>query len=293
MHRPQKAATRTCAAVLKLGVLVALAAGGAAPACVSPACAATTGTINMQFDGYAHGLIVLKVAGTLELTQGGYSGQLTLRTAGMINWLSHMDSNSQVLGHFQGADVVPQRYDSAGTARGVYREMHVGFPAGKPVIERQVPPVDDQHTLVPPSDAAGAIDTLSAMALLVRRVGAGGTCDGNLRLFDGRRLTALTAHTVGKEMLPPSPKTHFDGQALRCDFEGTRLAGFARADDMAQQRKPRHGSAWLAPIVPGAPPVPVRVTFDNKVLGSVTLYLTSVTGGPGAIAQNATGSAGQ
>jgi len=293
MHSLQKAATRTRAAYPPLAILLALAAGGVSTACVSPACAATTGTINMQFDGYAHGLIVLKVAGTLELTQGGYSGQLTLRTAGMINWLSHMDSNSQVLGRFQGTDVAPLRYDSAGTARGVYREMHVGFAAGNPIIEHQVPPADDQHTPVPPSDTAGAIDTLSAMALLIRRIGAGGTCDDTLHLFDGRRLTALTAHTVGKEMLPPSPKTHFDGQALRCDFEGTRLAGFAKADDMAKQRKPRHGSAWLASIVSGAPPVPVRVTFDNNVLGSVTLYLTSVSGGPGAIAQNGNGSQGQ
>jgi hypothetical protein len=35
-------------------------------------------------------------------------------------------------------------------------------------------------------------------------------------------------------------------------------------------------------MVPGAPPVPVKVIFENKILGEVTLYLTSVTGGPGA-----------
>ena len=41
-------------------------------------------------------------------------------------------------------------------------------------------------------------------------------------------------------------------------------------------RKPRHGTAWLAAVLPGAPPVPVRVAFDNKLLGQVMLYLTSV-----------------
>jgi hypothetical protein len=32
--------------------------------------------------------------------------------------------------------------------------------------------------------------------------------------------------------------------------------------------------------------VPVKVIFENKILGRVTLYLTAVTGGPGtAVAQ--------
>jgi hypothetical protein len=39
-------------------------------------------------------------------------------------------------------------------------------------------------------------------------------------------------------------------------------------------------------MVPGAPPVPVKVIFENRILGHVTLYLTSVTGGPvSAVAQ--------
>jgi hypothetical protein len=254
-----------------------------------PAAAATAGSISMKYDGYAHGLIVLKVDATLTLTTGSYAGRLKLRTAGMINWLAHMDSDSQVRGAFQGSQAVPAHYDSAGTARGVYREMHIGYRGGNPVIEQQTPPVDDQHTPVPPADTAGSIDTMSAMALLVHRVGQDGTCDGALRLFDGRRLTALTARGGGEVTLPASAKTHFNGEALRCDFEGIRLAGFARADDMAAQQRPRHGSAWLASIVPGAPPVPVRVTFENKVLGNVTLYLTEVSGSPGPVAQNGAG----
>ncbi len=286
MNPPHHGAPRRARSAVScsLAAALALAAGN-----VEPARASTAGTISMAYDGYAHGLIVLKVDATLTLTPGSYDGRLKLRTSGIINWLAHMDSDSRVRGEFRGRQVLPTHYDSAGTARGVFREMHIGYRGGNPVIEQQTPPADDLHTPVPPSDTVGSIDTMSAIALLVRRVGQDNSCDGTLRLFDGRRLTALTARTGGKVTLPPSAKIHFNGDALRCDFDGTRLAGFARADNIQQQQRPRHGSAWLAPIVPGAPPVPVRVTFENKVLGDVTLYLTEVSGSPGPVAQNGVG----
>ena len=43
------------------------------------------------------------------------------------------------------------------------------------------------------------------------------------------------------------------GQTLRCDFEGRELAGFLFGQDDPEHRTPLHGSAWLAPVLPGAP----------------------------------------
>jgi hypothetical protein len=216
-------------------------------------------------------------------------GSLSMQYEGLINWLSHMDNQSDVRGHFAGADPVPDHYDSAGTAHGAYKTMQIAYRHGNPAIEQQTPFPDPSRTTVPPGQTPGTIDDLSAIALLVHRVGDSSNCDGSLKLFDGRRLTALTAHTAGTETIRPSSRSRYGGSALRCDFEGTRTAGFLKADDEAQQRRPRRGSAWLASILPGAPPVPIRVTFDNNVLGSVTLYLTDVTGTPGPVAQNLTG----
>jgi hypothetical protein len=254
-----------------------------------PAAAAPSGTLSMQFDGYAHGLIVLKMNGSLALTNSGYSGRLTLRTVGLVNLFSHMDSDSQARGYFRGDDVAPEQFDSTGITRGAARAMHIAYTAGAPHITQQEPPVDETRTPVPPQDTAGSIDTLSAIALLMHRAAEHGTCDGAVHMFDGRRLTDLKAHTAGQDTPSPSQKTKFNGPALRCDFDGVRLAGFARADDEAQQRLPRHGTAWLAPVVAGAPPVPVRVAFQNKVLGQVTLYLTDASFSPSPVAQNAGG----
>jgi hypothetical protein len=262
-----------------------LAALALASAAVAPASAAQTGSFNVQYDGYAHGLIALKMSAQLTLTPNAYSGELSFHTAGMVAWMVHSVSDSTVRGLFKDGQVEPQHFDSKGNLRGVDRVTHIGYRDGNPVIEQILPPPGDERTLVPADQTLHTIDTLSAIAMLVRHVAATGTCDGRAMVFDGHRLTDLKAITVGQETLPPSQKTHFNGQALRCDFEGNQLGGFMKDQDEAKLRQTKHGSAWLAPLVPGAPPVPVRVVFEHPALGQVTLYLTQVSGSPGAVAQ--------
>jgi hypothetical protein len=145
--------------------------------------------------------------------------------------------------------------------------------------------VEQERTTIPQADTLHTIDTLSALAMLIREVGQSGTCSGSVTTFDGRRLARQTARQTGEEVLAADSRSIFAGRALRCDFEGTQLGGFVRNQDEGTLRKPRHGTAWLANLLPGAPPVPVKVIFENNILGQVTLYLTAVSGGPAAIAQ--------
>jgi hypothetical protein len=251
--------------------------------------AATTGTLSATYDGYAHGVIALRLTASFDFTPSGYSGRLEFHTAGMLGWVNHTESDSQVAGRFTATTppmAAPTRYDSTGLLHGTQRVTHMTYKDGMPVIEAQSPPAEQERTPVPPAQTAHALDTLSAIALLIRQAGATGKCDGSVTAFDGRRLTALVAHTAGDATLPPERKFNFDGNTLRCDFVGTQLAGFIKTQDEAQLRRPRHGTAWLAPLVPGAPPVPVKVMFEHQALGMVTMYLTSVSGSSGAVAQN-------
>jgi hypothetical protein len=251
----------------------------------APANAAQTGSFDVDYDGYSHGLIALKMSASLNLTPNAYSGRLAFNTAGMVAWMVHSVSDSTVQGQFKDGQAAPIRFDSTGNLRGVDRVTHITYRDGNPVIQQISPPPGQERTLVPADQTLHTIDTLSAIAMLVRRVAATGKCDGTAMVFDGHRLTDLKAVTVGQETLPPSPKTHFNGQALRCDFDGNQLGGFMKNQDEAKLRQTKHGTAWLAPIVPGAPPVPVRIVFEHPALGQVTLYLTQVSGSPGAVAQ--------
>jgi hypothetical protein len=72
----------------------------------------------------------------------------------------------------------------------------------------------------------------------------------------------------------------FSGKALRCDFVEHVQAGFLMGDDETRGR-PLRGSAWLAQVVPGAMPLPVRLTLETGWFGDATLYLTQA--GPGQL----------
>jgi hypothetical protein len=250
----------------------------------SPALAAETGSFAAEYEGFSHGLLVIKMSAELTLTQAGYSGRLAYHTAGMVGWMIHNAIDTTVTGRFHGDIAVPISFDSSGDLRHDPRVVRMHYADGSPVIDTLIPAVDPERLPVPPELTAHTVDTLAAIASLIRQIGDKGTCDGQVTAFDGRRVTKLTAHTVGDETLPKTGRSIFAGQALRCDFDGDQLAGFMRNENMDTQKRTRHGIAWLAQAVPGGPPVPVKVNFENKVLGQVTLYLTKVSGAPGPVA---------
>ena len=253
-----------------------------------------TGAWSVQYDGFAHGLLVLKMRASLSFSQSAYAGALTFHTAGMVAWMVHDIDDSHVQGQFvRGGEedtamdrAMPSAFDSVGNLRGTDRVTRMTYRDGSPVIGTLTPDVALERTAVPPASTAHTIDNLSAIAMLVRQVADTGRCDGNAMLFDGRRLTSLTARTIGTQDLPRTDRSIFAGDALRCDFQGNQLAGFKKDESEAGQRRTKYGNAWLASVLPHAPPVPVRVVFDNKVLGQVTLYLTSAQPPSPSVAQN-------
>ncbi len=254
----------------------------------------TTGAWTVQYDGFSHGLLVLKMRASLRFGPAAYDGTLSFHTAGMISWMVHSTDDSQVQGQFVRGDeggaapdrVAPSSFVSIGNLRGVDRVTRMTYANGAPVIGTLTPDVNLERTPVAPASTVRTIDTLSAIAMLVRQVGDTGRCDGGTMIFDGRRLTSLTARTVGTQTLPRTDRSIFAGDSLRCDFQGNQLAGFKKDESEADQRKTKFGNAWLASVVPNAPPIPVRVIFDNKVLGQVTLYLTAAGAPTGVVAQN-------
>ncbi len=225
-----------------------------------------------RFAVWAGPLNVMVITATMDVQPDRYAVRIDYHTAGAFGLLVHSQMDTTASGRFVNGRAVPTQFFAAGHLRGALRVMQIDYPAGEPVI-RQLVPLDDHRDPVPPAEQQGTIDTLSAMAQLVRQVNETGRCEGRINTFDGRRIALLEASTAGIQDLPRDSRSVFSGPALRCDVVGHVLAGFKRDADYAEMHRPQIGSAWFARLAPGGPMTLVRAAFKTPFFGQATLYL--------------------
>ncbi len=231
--------------------------------------------VQAHYAAYSTGLNVLRLDVEFAVNPRDYRVHVVYRTVGTVGMLIHAEQDTVVEGTFAGDRPAPRRFFSYGHMRGRPRVTQIDYPRGQPEIRTLTPPNEEEREPVAAADQAGTVDSLSAMAQLVRQVNATGRCEGRSRTYDGRRLAELSARTAGQETLEPTGRSSFAGAALRCDFEGRQLAGFRLDADRTAAQHPRRGSAWFAAATPGGPLIPVRMQFETDMIGSVTMYLAT------------------
>lgn len=247
----------------------------------SPALAGDEGAVHASYDTYAVGLHVADVEAGFGLGPWSYQMQLVYRTTGLVGVFYQGHQVNTVRGSWQEGEPAPVEFFGDGFWRGRHRVTLIDYAHGEPLVRSLEPPNEAERQPVPSDLRTNTIDTLSALAELMRRVAMSDRCETTVHTYDGRRVTEVTAHTVGTETLAPTGRSMFSGRALRCDFEGRMLAGFLLGDSDEAHRRPLHGSAWMAPAVPGKPPMPVRMVFETNWFGDATMYLTNA--GPGEL----------
>lgn len=222
----------------------------------------------------ALGMQVMEVRVTYDTSDRGYALSFASRLRGVAGVMGDARQQTTANGAWTGAGVQPARYDANGVWRGEPRRTVVEWQGTQPVIRALVPPETGEREAVPAERQRGAVDSLSAVARLMRQVGRDGRCDATGEVFDGRRLTTMTARTVGWVQLPPA-RGEWSGRALRCEFEGRLVAGFHRDNNGPEARQPTPGTAWFGEAVAGMPPIPVRVESQTRWFGTMTARLVS------------------
>jgi hypothetical protein len=238
--------------------------------------------LHLRYAVYAAGVNVVDIDSRLDLFAKRYRIDLAYHTVGVLSLISHNQIESFAEGSLSGQGPQPLRFASWGTLRGTPRRTVIDYINGQPLLREQVPENDNDRELVPVSMQRGTMDTLSAIVTLVREVSEKGRCDGQSETFDGRRLLQISSRTVGEEKLGTEDRSSFSGTALRCDFTGRQLAGFQPDDEAEERAKVHRYQAWLAPLTPGGPRLPVRVVFETRFFGNATAYLTGASGGADA-----------
>lgn len=235
--------------------------------------------VRLSYDTYAAGIEVMQLQAFFGLGPWNYQLDVNYHTTGLVGIFYRGHQVNTVRGIWENDSPEPIEFFGEGVWRGKPRRTRIDYDHGQPEIKDLAPPQESEREPVPHDLQTHAVDTLSALAQLMRKVEHSHSCDTSVRTFDGRRVLEVAAHTAGPEKLDATSRSAFRGEALRCDFEGRELAGFLFGENDAEHRQPLKGSAWLAPMLPGAPPLPVRIAFQTRWFGWATMYLTEAADG--------------
>ena len=209
-----------------------------------------------------------------------YHIDLDYHTTGLVGLLYRGRQTNTVRGVWEDERAEPSEFFGEGVWRGRRRRTLIGYTHGLPQIKELSPPQESEREPVPPDLQLHTMDTLSALAQLMRRVQRRDICETAVHTYDGRRVLEIVAHTGGPERLEPDPPLHLQRASAALRLRGARTGRLpVRAND-PEHHTPLHGSAWLAPVLAGAPPLPVRIAFQTRWFGWATMYLTAATERP-------------
>jgi len=243
------------------------------PLCLTLASApAGAEAVFVRYEIRTAGLAIMQVEALLDLGGPRYRILTRLHTTGLAGILLSGEQVTLAEGAWQGAEPMPLTFRLEGRWRGNLRRVVMDYaPPGQPRLRTVEPPNEAEREIVPEGLQRGTTDALSALAKLARNVALTGRCDGEAAVFDGRRRADYRVRTAGIERL--TAEGAFGGEALRCAFEGRVIAGFRRSEDPEEAREPQYGTAWLARVLPGSPPLPVRIEVPSRWFGTIRVVL--------------------
>jgi hypothetical protein len=257
-----------------LGVLWPWAPSEARPAFVP-------GTLDLEYEITASGFVLARTRFTLVLDADAFDFKLTVEPGGVPSIFTSFKLRSQADGLKTGALIAPRRYRSQYLKQDrLHRSVKIDYGGNdiSAVLADPTPKEDKRPPLTEPL-AAGTLDPLSAALVLLQEVAASGRCQGARQVYDGRRLFRVQVREpTGLIPIAGQPVSLDRPQKskLLCRVAIGRIAGF-REKEIVRQRYPELLLAELAPAVPGAPWVPVRLTVEAPETGFGTKAATLVS----------------
>ncbi|MCG5239258.1 DUF3108 domain-containing protein [Azospirillum doebereinerae] len=261
----------------------ALAAALAGLLSVQPG-TASAAPVSATYRVHVGGVAVLDVAATLEMTGVAYKMEVKAQTDGFLGRMFPWQTVSRSEGAVRPDRLVPARHSQSSVFRGKPRSVTLEYDGqGNVAATVLPPPEEDDREPVPDAQKRGAYDPLSGFLAVLTAAARGEACTRSLPVYDGRRRYDMIFEDVGPRLVGASRYSVFAGAARQCRVSYRPVAGYGknppsgafwRRESGPSERPP--ADLWLAPVVPGEPPLPVRLETESD-LGAVVIHLTGVT----------------
>jgi len=230
-------------------------------------------TVKLSYDAYAGPFYVMSATVEMKLEGGQYRIATSSKTEGFAAWMFSWRSQVLTEGRRDNGVLMPLRHQVQSYWQDSDRLLRLRYDDNSPVVEEMVPPPDQsKRDRVPEFLRGNTVDPLTMTANLVLDMAQGGGCEGNYRVFDGRRRYDMNiVHGVADELQEDSSAV-YSGAAQTCALHLNRIAGFWKKKSKVGQRL-LAPTLWMASPLEGAPPVPVKFEAVSSY-GSFRVHLT-------------------
>ncbi len=229
--------------------------------------------LELTYDVYVYGLYAMRWQVARAQDGSLYELGFQAHPDGPASLFSRVHIQAQAVGRTGDTQIVPQSYHSRYTKRAM-RQVRITYGSeGRSLTASADPSANEEERPEVPAEAiADAIDPLNGAYALLQDIADTGTCDGAMRMFDGRRLFAVALRTdvaAAEEGIAGK-----DYATLRCRMELKRIAGF-KPKELRKKRFPDSIAIEFAPIGPGGTYLPARMSVQHRV-GPVRIELAEV-----------------
>ena len=260
--------------VAKASALGLLLVGGGIAATPFAGAVSTPQTV-VRYFVYAHGLHVMTINSAYRLSGNQYSVAVQIKTGGLLQLFMKTNINIRAQGHFYNSGMPePESYESAGWSRGKNRHLSIAYKQDMPDVQAMEPVETDREQILP-DERKGAVDNVAILMALLHKVQEGQGCgNGEVKVFDGVRLSTLQVQTEGVQPLPDGASKDWGEDGLRCNFVGQQVKGFHFSSDKSKLHNPQPGRVWFENIGKLGL-VAVRIELDHPKLGRINVLLSS------------------
>lgn len=233
--------------------------------------------LTLEYEAYFGGFHVASARTAIERGDGRYEISGKARARGLLEWYSGWRGRTVSRGRLDTAgDVRPLYHEGKGEWGGGMRRNSLTFnPDGTVAVEREETEEreEEEATPIPPDSIPGAVDPISAILSLAAVMESGGSCDGAIPIYDGRRRYDIAVEQDGSKAFEPTEYSIFAGEAVACRVSLRRIGGFSTKPGRFRDRVGDR-IVWVAQPLEEAPPVPVRVDIQTE-LGDLVIHLTA------------------
>jgi hypothetical protein len=253
----------------------------AVPLAVALLCAATARAdqLDLRYEVYGGGFHLLSFDMAIEQEREAYRINTRFETRGLLDTVVGFALRAESAGRVEEGRLEPVEYASASKFRNKRRDVHIAYGADGHVRAELTPPDKEKRTKVEPEQMVGTVDALTSTLIVGRALQQGAACNQRVPVFDGRRRYDLQYEDRGIQELKRTSYSAFAGPARACHVTQHRIAGFST--DPKDGEKADQASIWIADVLPGAPPMPVRIELESS-WGYVYVHLAEVTGSAGS-----------